>query len=102
MPLGEPCLGYAIPINPNQETEPPDWFLAAYVSAVYNACEAAHVCEVRGFVTQDSVRWESARDTRACDARTRHAHAAYARVSVRVLLCGTCHEHLGWAHRMGT
>jgi hypothetical protein len=52
--LGEPCLGYALPINPSHQPEPPEWFMSAYISAVYDACEAAHVCEVRGFVTTDS------------------------------------------------
>jgi hypothetical protein len=52
--LGEPCLGYALPINPSHEGEPPDWFMPAYVSSVYSSCEPAHVCEVRGFATQDS------------------------------------------------
>lgn len=52
--LGEPCLGYALPIDPNLQVETPDWFLTAYVSSVYAACEPGLICEVRGFATRDA------------------------------------------------
>lgn len=52
--LGEPCLGFALPINADRQVEAPAWFLSAYVSSVYSACAPGHVCEVRGFATQDA------------------------------------------------
>lgn len=52
--LGDPCLGFVVPIIPDHAVELPDWFMAAYVSSVYSACAPGHVCEVRGSQTQDA------------------------------------------------
>jgi len=51
VPLGEPCLGFAVNYQPSEPLTLPPFFLSAYVSAVYAACEPGHVCETSVFPT---------------------------------------------------